>query len=470
MGSSTNPVTAVGVDYSTNGFAPATGLEQPIDNALEISSGPLIDSTTNASGAIRALFVGIGLLMAGNALSGTLIGIRSGTEGFSPTTTGLIMAAYFIGILAGSRGTLKFLREVGHIRVFAALASLVSTAVLLFSVAAVPALWIGMRFVIGFCMSGLYVVAESWINDLATNANRGRLLAGYMAVTMGGMAAGQFLLNLASTDGFELFVIASIAVSLAILPVTLSATASPPTAPVEAIPLKILLGKVPTGVTTSFFVGMAHGVLLGMGAVYASGVGFDPFRIAVFMGAPMLGGVLFQFPIGSISDRVPRRRMILLTAALASALAVFMAGTDPDSYIVFPAMFLLGGMTFPLYSLGIALTNDWLEPNEIMGASSVLVTVSSVGAAIGPLLAAGLIQLFGLHQFFITLLFAHGAIVVYILVRMMISDPLPTDKQGRFVAYPARASAVAASLLLKRPRRRRNEQPAATPTRQTFSP
>ncbi|MEL7157597.1 MAG: hypothetical protein AAFN30_13475, partial [Actinomycetota bacterium] len=222
------------------------------------SAGPLLDAKTNSAAALWALFLGIAFLMLGNGLQGSVVGIRTQSEGFSTAVAGLIMVCYFVGFLAGGRAATAALTAVGHIRVFAALASMASTAAIVHALVVHPVSWALMRFVTGMCMAGLFIVVESWINDMATNANRGRLLALYMVVTMGSMGFGQLLLNVASPDGTDLFVIASVLVSLSLVPITLSATSTPPISVPRAMPARELAGIIPTGLTVAFLVGMAQ--------------------------------------------------------------------------------------------------------------------------------------------------------------------------------------------------------------------
>ena len=235
-----------------------------------IEGGPLIEDSPAT--AARALFLGILLLMAGNGLQGSLIGVRSETEGFSVTVAGFVMAAYFAGFLFGSRVAESLISNVGHIRVFAGLASMASTAVLIHALFIDPITWGLMRFVTGLCMAGLYVTEESWLNDLATNATRGRLLSRYMIVTMGGMTIGQFLLDVADPDGVKLFLLASVLVSASLIPVVLSASSNPPLVVPERMSLRELASIVPTGIFTAFFSGASVGILIGLGAVYAVAV------------------------------------------------------------------------------------------------------------------------------------------------------------------------------------------------------
>lgn len=419
-----------------------------------IEGGPLIEARPAV--AARALLIGIGLLMAGNGLQGSLLGLRAESEGFGVATTGAVMACYFVGFLAGSRSAEYLLARVGHIRVFAALASGASGAVLVHSLWITPASWALMRLVTGMCMAGLYVVAESWLNDLATNATRGRLLSLYMVFSMGGMAAGQFLLEAADTDGFELFVVSSILVSASLVPVTLSASSSPPLGVPEPLTFRQLAAQVPTGVVSSFWGGMSAGVLMGLGAVYAVSAGVPDSRIAMFLAAPLAGSILLQWPIGWVSDHVSRRAVMFVVALGAAVVCAALAFVEPDSWFVIVLFFLLGGTTFPLYSLTIAYTADWLPPTQLTAASASLVRVNGVGAIFGPLVGGAAMAATSPEAFYWSMVATHGVIAVYIGSRMLVRDALPMERQRVFVAFPARASAVAANLI---GRRRRVQEP-----------
>ena len=397
------------------------------------------------------LFVAVGLLMMGVGLSGTLLGVRAGLEDFGVLLSGLIMASYYVGFFFGSTATERFVAGVGHIRVFAALASAASTAVLVHSVVVEPFTWMAMRFISGACAAGLYIVIESWLNDAASPINRGRMLATYMVVSMGGIAAGQYLLNVADVAGFTLFILASILVSMSLVPVALSAAATPPFTVPTPISLKELVSVVPSGVISSFWVGAAHGTMIGIGAVYGTAIGASATWVAAFVTMPILGSLLSQHVVGKLSDRLPRRGLMLAIAALAYGMSVGLVFVPEGSTATLIVMFVLGAATFPLYSLVIAYSNDWVRADQIVGTSAALVRTNGAGAIVGPLLATALMTFFGSRWFFATLALAHAMIVLYLLYRIYVADPLPIERQRRFVVFPARAGVMAATLI---PRRR----------------
>ena len=403
--------------------------------------------------ATWALFLGLGFLMMGNGLQSSLVGLRAESEGFGTTVAGIVMAFFFVGFLFGTRVATKALQNVGHIRVFAALASIASSSVLVYALAVNPITWGLMRFASGVCFAGLYVVVEGWLNDMATNANRGRIMAVYMVISIGGVGVGQLFLGAGNSGGADLFIVSSVLVSLALVPVALSNASAPPVRVNATLPLKEIWEIVPTGLTTSFMGGIAAGALFGMGAVYASAEGLSPGAVGLFMLMPMIGGVIFQFPIGMVSDRVSRRAVIFAVAIAGVVIPAVLRLTEAGSLQSLGLMVLMGGVMFPMYSLGIAYSNDWLPREKIVGAAGQLVFTNGLGAVLGPFIASVFITWLGNSGFFVALALPHAALVVYVGYRLIVKDAMPVEEQGDFVPFPSRASAVAAQLLVRRPRR-----------------
>ncbi len=395
--------------------------------------------------AARALLAGFALLMIGNGLGGSVVGIRAELESFNTLATGVIMAGYFAGFLVGSRLALPLLANVGHIRVFAALASLASTVSLVQAIAVEPVVWAPARFLTGLCMATLYVVAESWLNDSATPETRGRLLAAYMVVSMGGVAVAQALLVTASALEVTLFVVASVLISLSVLPVSLSTSSAPPIITPEPLSLRELIATTPTGVLSIFFVGMGAGTLLGMGAVYATRIGLDSGDTAIFLGAPIVGAVAFQWPFGILSDRLPRRGLIAAVAILGAVSSLSLTVLDESSAVATLVLVVLGGSLFPLYSLSIAYTNDWIPTSKMVAASSSLVMVNGAGAVLGPLVTAALF-VWTEQSFFFVLTTTHALIAVYVGYRIMVRDALPVERQRPWVPISSRATGAIAVL------------------------
>ncbi len=421
------------------------------DEAL--AHDPWVEHHVSPTSAASALLFGMGLLMIGNALGGSVIGIRAELEAFNTLATGVIMASYFGGFLAGSRLAMRLLASVGHVRVFAALASLASTVALIQAIAVHPLVWGPTRFITGMCMAGLYVVAESWLNDIAGPETRGRILAAYMIVSMGGVGVGQALLVTASALDVTLFIVASVLISIAVLPISLSTSSAPPISTPEPMSLRELVRVVPTGVISMLFVGIGAGVLFGMGAVFARRSGLTANQTALFLFAPIAGSVVFQFPLGIISDRVPRRGLLWVVSITAAVIALVLTQLDVTSMPGTVAMFLLGGAMFPLYSLSIAYTNDWIPNSKMVAASSSLVMINGTGAIIGPLATAILFSVTD-QAFFYLIAAAHALMATYIGWRIMVKDALPVERQQAWVPLSSRATAAIS--VLARPVRKRD--------------
>lgn len=425
---------------------------------IEAGSRPLF-GPADLTRATWALFAGLGLLMVGNGLQGSLLGFRAEVEGFDITATGVMMAGYAAGFLLGGRVAVQTITAVGHIRVFAALASMASTASLAHALWITPVSWTAMRFIFGLCMAGLYVVTESWLNDLATNATRGRLLSVYMVVSMLGLAAGNLLLRVADPRGFTLFILASILVSLSLIPITLSAASAPPLSVPKRMGLSDLWNLVPTGLVSTFFVGYGHGALLGLAAFYATRAGLPADRVAIFVAAPAVGAVMSQWLVGWISDHVPRRAVIVVVAVGAAVVSAGIATVDADTWLAVGLMLALGALTYPLYSVVVAQTSDWMEPEQLLGATATLIRVNGSGALLGPLLGGFIMSAAGDRSLFVSLTVSHLIVAAWVMFRIFVAEA--PDRRRRLVAFPARPSSFVVNLM---PRRRR-QPPPDHPTR-----
>ncbi|MFT5355619.1 MAG: MFS family permease [Polyangiales bacterium] len=346
------------------------------------------------------LFLGIALIMVGNGLQGSLLGVRAAIENFSTPWIGVVMSCFYVGFLVGSSVTPRLLASVGHIRVFAAWASLASAAVLVHALWLEPAAWAAMRFFTGFAYAGMYVVAESWLNDRVDNSLRGQVLSLYMVVQYGGLAAGQFLLNVADTAGTHLFVLVSILVSLALIPISLSSRPAPLFESASPLPLRELFRITPTGLVGCVIAGATTGALLGMGPVYSQSAGFDVWETSMLMAAAITAGALLQFPLGRLSDRIWRTDVIIGVSIAAALVAAAVLLATPGQGMRVIGFVSLAALLLPLYALVLALANDRLRADQMVAAGSGLVLSFGVGAAFGPVAASAAIELGGPDGFF----------------------------------------------------------------------
>jgi MFS family permease len=341
------------------------------------------------------------------------------------------MSSFYLGFLIGSLMTPNITIRVGHIRVFAAYAALSSAAILVHAISVTLPLWIAMRLISGFCFAGLYIVAESWLNDRASNETRGKLLSLYMVVTYIGVGCGQLLLNLADPADFQLFLLISILISLAVVPLLLSAGSPPAFHDSVRISLVELFRLTPLGLVSMFAVGLVTATFFALGPVYAQRIGLDIRDTSYFMTAAVVGTVLLQGPIGALSDRFDRRLVLtLVTILTAVSAALCIPAEQMSTPALFAAIALFGGLAFPLYSVCIAYTNDHLEPSQMIAASGALVLVSGLGAITGPLLFAVIMDYFGTQSLFWAIAAVHAVTGLFAILRMASSAPVPLDRQG----------------------------------------
>jgi MFS family permease len=393
------------------------------------------------------LFFGLGVIGLCIGAQGTLLGVRAELEGFDTRATGLLMSAYYLGFLLGSLRAPSIIQRVGHVRAFAALTALASMTILVHSVLVDPWVWGFMRLLTGFSVSAIYVVAESWLNQAADNRNRGQLLSLYMITMLAGLAAGQFLLNLSDPAGFELFTLISILISLAAIPILLSATPMPAFESARPVSIASLYRVAPTGLVGSFLINACYAMVLGMGAVYASRLGMQVSEVSLFMAMLVLGGMLLQWPLGKLSDSIDRRTVIAASAAaallfaLASALLGF---TSNNSHLLLALLF--GASCFPLLALYLALTNDQLEADQATGASSTLLLVGGMGASIGPFLVSLTMERWGPASFFYSLMGMVGLMAAHALYKR-ITDPYPAT--GESPNFQMQAPLTVGSVLME---------------------
>lgn len=391
-----------------------------------------------------ALLLGMGLLMVGNGMQGTLLGIRGALEGFSTLEMSIVTSAYFVGFLGGSRTAPGMIRRVGHVRVFAALASLISAVMIMYPLFPNVIAWSFGRVLIGFCFSAVYVTAESWLNNAADNSNRGQALSIYMIVQTLGIVIAQGLLLTADPSGFVLFVIPSVLVSIAVTPILLSISPTPAFATTKPMSLRELVKFSPLGSVGMAVVGGIFAAQFGMSAVYGSEAGLSVPQITIFVSSFFVGALMLQFPIGFMSDRMDRRLLVIgvsVVGFFASLLGMFFGETFS---LLLVSSFILGGMLNPLYSLLIAHTNDFLEHEDMAAASSGMVFINGLGAVLGPVIVGWMMgTALGPSGFYLYTAILFAFLVAYAGYRSTRRASVPVDETGSYVAISPSATYTA---------------------------
>jgi MFS family permease len=381
------------------------------------------------------LLLGMGVLMLGAGLQSTLLGIRASLEAFPTTVTGIVMACYYVGYLLGTIAAPRLIRNVGHVRVFAALAAVAAASTLVQAEFVHPVPWAAMRLVTGLCFAGIYVVAESWLNGFATQTNRSRLFAVYMVVLYVGLGSAQFLLILSSPGTSAPFMLVSGLICVAMVPTLLASQLTPAVTVPRAVPFRELYRLSPVGVTAVTVAGVISSTIFSIGPVYARLQGLDTTAIATFMAVNIFAGVTTQYPVGALADRWDRRAVLAGVCALATiaAGAIVAWSRMPHAlFLVLSAVY--SGLALTIYSLGISHVNDRLEPAQLVAASSALLLLNGAAAIFGPLLTSGLMATAGPSAYFATLATLTGFLALDCLWRKSRRAPVPQLRRGPFIS------------------------------------
>ena len=358
-----------------------------------------------------ALFTGFGLIMLAHALQGTLLNVNAVFFNFSDFEIGYVFSGYFIGYLFSSIQCPKLIKNVGHIRVFAAFASLGSIAILLHWIIINPIAWLIFRMITGFSFAAIYIVCESWLNDRADNKSRGQLIGFYMIVLYFSTSAGGMLVNLRATTDAHLFILTSLLISLALVPILLTKKPAPDFSTPKFLSLKELYTKSPMAFVGSFSIGMVYSALFGLMGVFGAKIGLSIFQISILVFVNMFVGAIFQYPVGKISDKYDRRTILLSLnlIAIASLIFIYLLGSlSFNLLLVFIGIH--SAVSLPYYAVVISHMNDFLEKDEIVSGSSTLTLVNALGMVMGPMLASGFMAYFGAYGYFLYM------IVIYCLV------------------------------------------------------
>jgi len=389
-------------------------------------------------GTVISLLLSYGLLLLANGLFSTLLGVRTQVEGFSATLVGFIVAAYFFGLLLGGLFAGRVVTRVGHIRSFAAFASLMSVSALLFPIFVTPLAWMLLRMLGGFCMAGMIMVTESWLNEAASNKTRGQILSFYMITNYFAAGCGQFLLTAGDPSQFQLFSLASIIFSLALLPVLLTRAKAPVPVHAQRMHVWTLYRIAPLGVFGVFCCGLVNSSIHGLSPVYATNMGFSEAQLSTFMAAIIMSGLFLQWPIGHLSDRIGRGPLLVYIPVLVALAAISMVYALQYSMILIGAM-VFGAFVFTLYSLAAATANDMVNAEQRVQVAGALLITYGAGAVTGPIMAGQFMNLLGPQGLFfyfalICLLLSTFAITMR---RRRAGSP---EKRKPFVAVPASQS------------------------------
>lgn len=393
--------------------------------------------------SVRALLLAIFILMAGSGFLSTLIAIRLEQAGVGALAIGLAATSYFTGLMLGSLRMEALIVRIGHIRAFAACVTVFSASSLAYALLDFTAAWLALRLVDGFAMAGVFICLESWLNRQASPTNRSTVLAAYMIALYCGQASGQFLLNLDPSAPHLPFMVSALLLSLALLPVLLTRMEQPPVEHVTPFSIRRLYAASPLGIVGTLATGVMLGAFYALGAVFVQRIGWTLAEVALFTSLVIAGGVALQYPLGMLSDRFDRRRVIIgcFAAVLAVSMAIWANLLPPSGVMMLGAMF--GGFAFALYPLCVAHTNDHLDESERVGASSGLVLIYSLGAMGGPVMGSAGMGWAGPSGLFAAIALVAGLALAFGMGRTIARNAVPAQDQQPFQSLPRTTPMVA---------------------------
>ena len=392
-----------------------------------------------------ALFTGMGLIMLAHGYQGSLLGVRAVQEDFSLLATGFMLSGYFVGYFIGARTIPGFILRVGHIRVFAAFASIASIVILMHSIFVNPITWFILRIITGVSMVSLYTVAESWLNDRSSNKNRGSVLSIYMIIQFGAMATGMFFLNFSSPQNFQPFILVSLFMSLSLIPILLTKRKAPNFKRISEMSLKDLYKASPLGMVGSLLYGTTQSALFSLLAVYAASMNFTIFEISLVTFLLAISGAIAQWPVGKLSDSFDRRKVITYTtfgSAFFAICAIFSSGqmylpgelaTTKFWFYLFLVLFSF--CSLPMFAIIFAHTNDFIPREKFVSAGAGLQFSFGLGAMTGPFLCASFMNIVGPNGYFIFLMFFHILIGVFAIHRMRVRQ-VKENPDSQFTPMP----------------------------------
>lgn len=395
-----------------------------------------------------SLYVAVFILLLGIGFLGFFLSLRMTLQGFSAQLTGWIMAAYFLGMVLGSFICQRLIQWVGHIRSFAAFAAIATTAVLLHGLYAHPWVWWFLRLLTGITTMGLYMVIESWLNECTESHFRGRVFSIYMLILYFGMALGQLFPIVSNVHSQEPFLIIGILFSLSLIPVTVTRALSPQITEAKRFNFFLLLKRAPLGMLGCLSAGLINGSFYAMGPVFGNQIGLSVSETAAFMAVTIFGGLLFQWPIGIISDRFSRPLALSVLSAFVALSGIGFIALLETYHVLLIFMVFYGGLISTLYPVAVARAHDLFETKDIVAVSSALLLSYGIGASIGPVIASGMMAAlnspYGLFACF-SLTAGLYALLSFYLVRMEKIQTLPVSDQVKFA--PMKNSSPVASQL-----------------------
>jgi MFS family permease len=398
---------------------------------------------------ILSLLRGTAFLLAASGLHGLLLPLRGQLEGFSTASLGLMGTAWAGGFVTGCFLAPRIVRRAGHVRAFGAFAAFGAIVALMTGLIIDEYVWILLRAFTGFVMAGAFMVIESWLNEKATNENRGTVFGLYMMVTYASIMAGQMIVAAGNVGTESLFMVTGIFFCLSLIPTAVSTAASPQPLQDVSLDIKGLYANSPVSSVACLLTGVANGAWGTLGAVYGARIGISTAQIALMMSLVVVAGAALQLPVGRISDKTDRRYVLVGAAMTCGTVGVLIFLLAPHSGVFVIAMTAAyGAFAYTLYSLAVAHANDHARPEDFVKVSGGLLLLYGFGTMIGPMLAAGLMSVLRPESIFLATALPHFLLVAYTLLRISKRAPVPFEDREAFKTLPSERGVTPQAALL----------------------
>ncbi|GAB4197193.1 MAG: MFS transporter [Thalassobaculales bacterium] len=395
--------------------------------------------------AVGAVMLSVALMQVASGIFSTFLPIRLAADNYPPNAIGLMATGHALGFFVACLVAATIIRRVGHIRAFAFFAALNGVGALSFYALVDPWWWAGVRTVIGFCTAGMFVVAESWLTDKTPRSMRGSVIAVYMVGQKLSFAGGQLALALGDLLGATFFMLASAFYVLAIMPLSLTAAASPALPQVNRLGVRELYAIAPAALVSSFLIGLMNAAVTHVGPLYGAAVGYSVAEVGAMMAAMQVGSLLIQWPMGWTSDRIDRRLVIIAAAgacAVLSLLIALLAGVPGGWMLVLFGLW--GAFALSIYGICVAHANDFAPQGQTVSVSSGLLLCWAVGSIVGPLLATQTMAWIGPPGLFLQAGVAAAAMAGFVGWRMTRRKPVPVEERAPWSTVPTTSPAAAA--------------------------
>lgn len=386
---------------------------------------------------IFALLFSSALLMFAGGMHGLILPVRGAEEGFSLLALGLIGATWSVGFIGGSVTVPLLVRAVGHIRSYAVMAAIASMTIMFNLLAINDVAWILLRIFSGFCFAGAAMVVESWLNEVSDNESRGTTFSIYISVTLFASTAGQMAISVTGVAGYLPFVLAALAYTAAVLPTAVTRTPQPVPLQSATLDLRYLVKTSPIAVMAAFSVGIANGSFGTLAPVFGIERGFSSATVAYLMSLAIVAGAIAQIPLGRLSDRIDRRKVIIGTSLLAAMAGIAMIVVNPGENLALYVIFAFYGLAaYSIYGIAVAHANDFAHDGDFSKVASGMLLILGAGSMAGPIISSLVMGIMGPASLFAVGVLFHASLALMAFLRMRVREALPVDERAPYQMVP----------------------------------